>query len=78
MMTPLWPDRFAERPAIVRMFEQPTIETGVVIRNQVTEPVPTYRYVAPQPKAGPRGGEGDRAKTKAARKANLARRRRKS
>jgi hypothetical protein len=32
------------------------------------------RFIEPKPNIGPRGGEGNRAKTKAARKANLRRR----
>ena len=68
------------------LFDRPTLSSAYVVCDPAPMPGETVtftytyspvggRHVAPKPKVGPRGGDSDRAKTKAARKANLRRRR---
>ena len=68
------------------LFDTPRLTSAYVVCDPAPMPGETVtftysyspvggRYIAPKPKAGPRGGDSDRAKTKAARKANLRRRR---
>lgn len=48
--------------------------SAVIVKATMMPRATGGRYIERKPNVGPRGGEGDRAKTKAARKANLRRR----
>lgn len=65
---------FGRAPRVIEYRLQADTSTDVVMTKTAMPRETGGRFIAPKPKIGPRGGEGDRAKTKASRKANLRRR----